>query len=147
MRAAVIAEDLLEAGNDVASARIARRKRTPRAGMAALEIHFADAEADCVLGDRQAVNTALLFAEELILPERGNSIDFECGAEALAGFVEVHTIKQVANRLQTCGGNNCWAARDGFIREAFGRVAHGKGLLDEVGKPFRGGCRLAREGK
>src|SRR5713226_1445660 len=52
VRAAVIAEDFLEGGNDLSRAWIARRNRATRAGIAALEIHFADAEADWVLGDR-----------------------------------------------------------------------------------------------
>src|SRR5258708_4356154 len=147
MRAEVIAEDFLEGGDDVASTRIARRNRTPRAGMAALEVEFADAEADCVLGDRQAVNTAFFFAEELIFPERGHTVYLECGAEALASFFEVHAAKQIANGLQTRGGNNGGAVSDGVVGKTLWGMAHGDGLLEELGKPLRGCCRVTREGK
>src|SRR3989454_3549549 len=113
MRAAVIAEDFLEAGNDLSSARIARGNRAARARIAAFEIHFADAEAH---------RAAFFFAEELILPERGDAVDFERGAEALADFVEVHAAKQIANSLQARGGNNRWAIGDIVVRKAFWRM-------------------------
>jgi len=60
MRAAVIAKDFLEAGNDNSSVRVARGNGAARAGIAALEIHFADAEAH---------GAAFFRAEELIFPE------------------------------------------------------------------------------
>ena len=82
--AAKIGEALLEAGDDFSCARVARGNRATSAGIAALEIHFADAEAH---------GAALLFAKELILPERGNTVDFECRAKALAHFVEFHAVK------------------------------------------------------
>jgi hypothetical protein len=84
MRAAVIAEDFLEAGDDFSGARVARRHRAARAGIAALELDFADAEAH---------GAAFFFAEELILPERGYPFDLERGAETLARFVELHAAK------------------------------------------------------
>ena len=60
MRAAVIAEDFLEAGNDNSRVRIARGNGAARARIAALEIHFADAEAH---------GAPFFRAEELIFPE------------------------------------------------------------------------------
>src|SRR5258708_17480525 len=116
MRAAVIAEDFLEAGNDLSCARVARRNGAARAGITALEIHFANAEAH---------GAALFLAEESIFPERRYTINFERRAEALARFVDVHTTKEIANSLQTRGGNNCWAVGDGVIRKSFGAIADG----------------------
>src|SRR5260370_39224087 len=107
-----MAEDFLEAGDDFTSARIARGNGAARAGIAALEIHFADAEADCVLGDRQAVNTAFFFAEGLTFPERGHTVYLECGAEALASFFEGRAAQPSASGLQTRAGNTGRAASD-----------------------------------
>src|SRR5438552_11966882 len=103
MRAAVVGEDLLEAGNDDSRVRVARGNRTPRARIAAFEIHFADAKAH---------GAAFFLAEELIFPERRDfrsggrravAIDFECGAKAQAHFLECHTGKKPANSLQASG--------------------------------------------
>src|SRR5437879_5887324 len=138
MRAAVIAEDFLETGDNFSSARLARWNRTARAGIAALQVHFADAEAH---------RTAFFCAEEVVLPERGHAIDFERSAEALAGFVEVHTREQLANRPQARGGNNRGAVSDGVVGKTLWGMAHGDGQLEEVGKPFGCRCCVTREGK
>ncbi len=84
VRAAIIAEDFLKAGNDFAGARIARRNGAAGTGIAAFKIHFADAEAD---------GTAFFLAKELVFPESGDAVDFERGAEALAGLVEVYAVE------------------------------------------------------
>src|ERR1700740_1942165 len=121
MRAAVIAEDFLEAGNDFSRVRVARGNRAARTGVAALEIHFADAEAH---------GTAFLRAEQLILPERRNALDLQVGAKALARVLELHVLKEIANNLQAGGGNNRWAAGDCVIGKPFRRMAHGDRLLE-----------------
>ena len=81
---AELGEALLEALEDFAGLGITGRDGTAGAGIAALEIYFADFEADYA---------AFVFAEELIFPERRDfrrcdggavAINFECGAEAQA---------------------------------------------------------------
>jgi len=62
----------LEAFEDFAGLGIAGRDGTTGAWIAALEIYFADFEADYA---------AFVFAEELIFPEGGDAVDFERGAE------------------------------------------------------------------
>src|SRR5208337_1527318 len=82
-------------------------------GIAALEIYFADLEADYA---------AFVFTEELIFPPGRNSIDFERGAEAAAGFFERD------------GGE----AGDGVVGETVFGVANDDLLLEEDAEPFGG---------
>ncbi len=138
VRAAVVAEYFLETGNDFSGAWIARGNWAARAGIAALEIHFSDAEAH---------GAAFFRAKQLILPERRDTVDFERGTEAPPRFVDRHARKEIANGLQACGGDDCRAAGDIIVRKTFGRMAYGDGLLEEIGKPNRGGGRVAWEGK
>src|SRR5437016_756172 len=147
VRAAVVTEDFLEAGNNDSRAGVARRNRTAGAWIAALKIYFADAEAH---------GATFFRAEELIFPEcrdsrrrgrRAVAIDFERGAKAQARFLDGHAGEKPANSLQACGGNNRWAVGDGVIRKTFGRMADADRLLKIVGKPFGSGCRVAREAK
>src|SRR5260370_34207858 len=87
--AAQVTETLLEASDFGAGLRVARGNGAAGARIAALEVDFANAEAHCA---------ALVFAVELVLPERGQlpiragrgvgHIDFERGAKALTGIVE-----------------------------------------------------------
>lgn len=70
-----VGEMLLEAFEDFAGARIARRDGTAGAWVAALEVNFADGEADDV---------AFVFGEELVFPEGGDAGNFESGAETFA---------------------------------------------------------------
>src|SRR6266481_4490852 len=135
---AEIGEAFLEAGDDFPGARVARGNRAASAGIAALKIHFANAEAH---------GTAFLFSEELVFPERWHAIDFECRAEAAAHLVDIHPIKQFAAGLQRRRGNDRRAVGDGVVRETFGRVADGDGLLEEAGKPSGCGSHIAWEGK
>src|SRR5260370_38455981 len=109
-----------------------------RSWIASLEIHLSDAEAH---------GAPFFLAEELIFPERRHAVNFERRAEALARFVDVHPAKEIANSLQALRGNNRWAVGDGVIRKSFGRIADGDRLLEELGKPLGGGCRVAWEGK
>ena len=76
---AELGESLLEAFEDFAGLGIAGRDGAAGAGIAALEIYFADFEADYA---------AFVFAEELIFPEGWDAIYFQSGAETLAGFVK-----------------------------------------------------------
>ena len=126
---AELGETLLEAVEIGAGEGIARGNGTTSARIAAFEREFPDFEAD---------NTALVRAEELILPERGNAIDFEGSAEALAGFVENDARKPIAKGLERSGGDDCGAVGDGIIGETVGRVADEELLLEEDAEPFGG---------
>src|SRR5216683_2316041 len=113
--AAQIAETFLEAGKVGGGLRVACGNWAAGAGIAALEIHFADAEAHYA---------ALVFAVELIFPERGQVsvgagglggefragnigvIDFERGAKTLARVVERQAREPITNRLQCWRGDN-----------------------------------------
>src|SRR6266851_118681 len=90
--AAQVAETFLEAGDFGGGLRVARGNGAAGAGVAALEVDFADAEAH---------HAAFVFAVELIFPERGQmsvrarsllgnfgATDFERGAKTLARAVE-----------------------------------------------------------
>src|ERR1700674_2709750 len=102
--AAQVAETLLEAGQVGAGSRVAGGNGAAGARIAALEVDFADAEAH---------HAALVFAVELIFPERRqvtvhtcslrgnvNASDFERGAKALAHSIDAQAGKPVAHRLQ-----------------------------------------------
>ena len=69
----LVGEMFLEAFHGDAGERIARGDGATGAGIAALEMDFADLEAD---------GATLVFAEELIFPEGGDATDLESGAEA-----------------------------------------------------------------
>src|SRR5437879_1885583 len=72
-RATEFREALLKAGELRAGVRIARRDRASRAGIAALEIHIADAKAH---------RRVRVRAEKLIFPKRRDAIQFQRGAKA-----------------------------------------------------------------
>src|SRR5258707_3672662 len=154
--AAQVAETFLEAGAFGGGLRVATRNGAAGAGVAALEVHFADAEAH---------HAAFVFAVELIFPERGqvsvgtrsfrgdfrpgnlSAIDFERGAKAPARAVDRQAGEPVADGSQRRGGNNRGAAGDGVVRKTFARVAHQDLLLEIDAEPFRGVFRAAGEGK
>src|SRR5258707_12788582 len=108
--AAQVAEALLEGGDFGAGLRVATRNGAAGAGIAALEVDFADAEAH---------HAAFVFAVELIFPERGQvsvrarrvrsvgAIDFERGAKALARAVEPQAGEPIGYSSQRRRGNNC----------------------------------------
>jgi hypothetical protein len=142
---AELGEAFLEAFEDFAGLGIARRNGAAGAGIAALEIYFADFEADYA---------ALVFAEELIFPEGGDAVDFERGAEALADFVESDprkTLRRWAeplnHRFEGGGGDDGGAAGDGVVGEAVFGVADQNLLLEEDAEPFGGVIVGAGEGK
>src|SRR5438309_7080892 len=134
--AAKIGEALLEACDDFSCAGVARGNGTTSTGIAALEIHCANAESD---------GTAFFFAKEVVFPKCRYAIDFQSGAEALARFVDVHAIKQFAYSLQSGRGNDGRAVGDVVVGETFGGIANGDGLLEKSGKPLGGRGGIARE--
>src|SRR6266849_4122505 len=148
--AAQVAETFLEASDFVAGLPVAPWNGAAGGGIAALEGDFADAEAH---------HAALVFAVELIFPERGqvsvcarslqgfSAIDFERGAKALAHGVEGQAREPIAHCLQRRRGNNRWAVGDAVVGKAFGRVTDQDLLLEIDAEPFRGVFGAAREGK
>src|ERR1700738_1251433 len=149
--AAQVAKTFLETGEVGAGLRVARGDGTAGARVAALEVDFADAEAH---------DAALVFAVELIFPERGqvsvragslrgnvDPIDFERGAKTLPRGVERQAGEPIAHRLQRRGGNNRGAVGDGVVGKAFGRVAHEDLLLEIDAEPFRSVLGAGGEGK
>jgi len=133
----------LEAVEVFSGERIAGRDGTTGAGIAALEIYFADFEADYA---------AFVFAEELVFPEGGDAVDFQCGAEALAGFVEcdagetlgqrgkpfVPQGKPLGDGLQRGGGDDGGAACNGIVGKTVFGVADDDLLIEEDAEPFGG---------
>ncbi len=87
---ALLGEVFLEAVKRDSCMRIARGYGAAGAGIAALEMDFADLEAD---------GAALVFAEELIFPEGGDASDFESGAKAEADVVEGESGEPFADGL------------------------------------------------
>src|SRR5439155_935214 len=73
MIAAQLAELLLESDHLLAGLCIPSRNRTPRARVRSLELDLAD---------RKGHGVVLMFAEELIFPERRNAINFEWSPKA-----------------------------------------------------------------
>src|SRR5882762_10348464 len=167
--AAEVGETLLEADEVGCGLRVTRGDRAAGAGVAALEIYFADAEAHYA---------ALVFAVELVFPECGQvsvragrartsdraagvcdffgpggvcryigGIDFERRAKALAHGIQRQPWKPVGDRLQRCGGDNRGAVGDVVVRKSFGRVAHQNLLLEIDAEPFRGVFGAAGEEK
>src|SRR6266478_352977 len=149
--AAQIAETFLKAGEVGARLRIASGNGAAGAGIAALKMDFADAETD---------HAALVFAVELIFPERGQvsvlarrvrctvgAIDFERGTKTLARAVKRQAGKPIAHHLQRRRGNNRRAVGDGVVGETFRSVAHQDLLLEIDAEPFGGLFRAAGEGK
>jgi len=133
---AELGEVFLEAFEDFAGLGIARWDGATGAGIAALETYFTDFEADYA---------AFVFAEELIFPKGGDAVDFESGAEALAGFVESDsrkTLRRWAEPLsygfERCGGYDGGAAGDGVVGETVFGVTDEDLLLEEDAEPFGG---------
>ncbi len=133
---AELGEVLLEAFEDFAGLGIAGRDGATGAGIAALEIYFADFEADYA---------AFVFAEELVFPEGGDAVDFQRGAEALAGFVRRYpgkTLrtrrKPISNRFERGGGDDGGAAGNGIVGKTVFGVADEDLLVEEDTEPFGG---------
>lgn len=140
----------MEAFEDFAGLRIAGRDGATGAGIAALEIYFADFEADYA---------AFVFAEELIFPEGGDAVDFERGAEAFTGFIDRDSRKPfvpqgkplwrgpkpTGNRFERSGGDDGGAAGYGVIGETVFGVADDDLLVKVDAEPFGGVIKSARE--
>ena len=142
---AVLGEAFLEAFEDFAGLGIAGRDGATGAGIAALEIYFADFEAD---------HAAFVFAEELVFPESRHAVDFECGAEALAGFVERDSRKTLRRwaeplnyRFERGGGDDGGAAGDRVVGETVFGIADDNLLIEEDAEPFGGVIVGAGEGE
>jgi len=149
---AELGEAFLEAFEDFAGLGIAGRDGATGAGIAALEIDFADFEADYA---------AFVFAEELIFPEGGDPIYFQSGAKALAGFVErdageslrarrksfVPQGKPLGDGLQGGSGDDGGAAGDGVVGKTVFGVADEDLLVEEDAEPFGGVFVGAGEGE
>src|SRR5258707_12442897 len=137
--ASKVVEAVLEASDFGAGLRVARGNGAAGARIAALEVDFANAEAHYA---------ALVFAVELVLPERGQvsvcarslhgvgAIDFERGAKAMAHGVEGEAREPIAHCLQRRRGNNRWAVGDAVVGKAFGRVTDQDLLLEIDAEPF-----------
>jgi len=116
---AELGEAFLEAFEDFAGERIAGWDGAAGAGVAALEIYFADFEADYA---------AFVFAEELVFPESGDAIYFQSGAKALAGFIDIESreslrrgAEPLGHGFEGGGGDDGGAASDGVVgKAAFG---------------------------
>ena len=126
---AELGETLLEAVEDSAGVGIARRDRAAGAGVAALEVDFADGEAD---------DAAFVFAEELILPEGGDAVDFERGAETEADVVKREAGEPLGDGPEGSGGDDGGAVGDGVVRKAAGGITDDDLLLKENAEPFGG---------
>jgi hypothetical protein len=140
---AELGEAFLEAFEDFAGLGIARRDGATGAGIAALEIYFANFETDY---------TAFVFAEELVFPEGGDAIYFQSGAKALAGFIErdageslsargkpfVPQGKPLGDGLERGGGDDGGAAGDGIVGKTVFGIADDDLLLKENAEPFGG---------
>ena len=126
---AEMSEAFLEAVERDAGEGIARGDGATRAGIAALEMDFADLEAD---------DAALVFAEELVFPEGGHAFNFERGAEAQADFVQREAGKPFANGLERSRGDDRGAVGDGVVGKTAGRIADEDLLLEEHAEPFGG---------
>ena len=124
---AELGEALLEAVESNTREGIARRNGAAGTGIAALELDFADLEAD---------DTALVFAEELVFPEGGHAIDFERGAEAEADFIQGEPREPFADGLERSGGDDGGAVGDGVVGKTAGRIADQYLLFEEHAEPF-----------
>jgi len=125
----LLGETLLEAVERDAGEGIARGNGAAGAGIAALEMDFADLEAD---------GAALVFGEEPVFPEGRHAINFQRGAEAEADFVEGEAREPFANGLERSGGDDGGAVGDGVVGKTAGGVADEDLLLEEDAEPFGG---------
>jgi hypothetical protein len=142
---AEVGEAFLEAFEDFAGLGIAGRDGAAGAGIAALEIDFADFEADYA---------AFVFAEELVFPEGGDAVDFQSGAKALAGFINGDARKTLRRGTEPLGdgfegggGDDGGAAGDGVVGEPVFGVSDEDLLLEEDAEPFGGVFIGAGEGE
>ena len=126
---AELCEAFLESVNGHAGVRITGRDGTASAGIAALEVDFAEGEAD---------DAAFVFAEEAVLPEGGDAVDFESGAEAEAEVVGGEAGEPRGDGLERGGGDDGGAVGDGVVRKAAGGIADDNLLLEEDAEPFGG---------
>src|SRR5208283_2288020 len=130
---ALLGEAFWEIVDGDAGERITGRNGATGAGIAALKMDFADLEADAA---------AFVLAEELILPEGGHAIYFECGTEAKPDIVDGQAREPFGDSLQRGGRNDGRPAGEGVVGKAAGRIPDQDLLLEEHAEPF-GGVRVA----
>ena len=126
---ALLGEALLEGFDGDAGERITGRNGATGTGITALEMNFADLEAD---------GAALVGAEELIFPKGGDAIDFESGAEAQADIVNGESGKPFGDGLKGSRGDDGGAAGDGVVGKTVGGIADEDLLLEKHAEPFGG---------
>src|SRR5437588_10979926 len=93
--AAIVGKEFLKARNDCPGLRIARRDRAAHAGIAALELHFADAKRH---------ENILVCGEKLVFPKGRYAIDFQRGAKTQAHIADGEPGEYGANRVERRGG-------------------------------------------
>ena len=136
MAAAIVGEKPLKGRNDRSSLRIARRDGTAHAGIAALELHFADAKRH---------ENVLIRGEKLIFPKGRDAVDFQRVAKTQPHVAQGKSGEQGCNCLERSGRNDRRTVGDGVIGEAFGSIAHGDRLVEKSAKPLRCVHRAAGE--
>ena len=134
---ALLSELLLECGNRLAGAGIARRHGTTGAGVAAFEMDVTDGEAH---------DAAFVFAEQLIFPEGGYALDFQGGAEALADTFYTQG-EPTGNGFEGRSGDDGGSVGDGIVGETSFGVADDDLLFKEDAEPFGGVFVFGGEGK
>jgi hypothetical protein len=138
LRVAQLAEMFLKADGVGAGVRIASGNGAADAGVAAFEGDFADAKAD---------HAANLRAEEVVLPEGRDAVDFESAAEAQARFGHGHAGEPGANGVERGGGDDGGAVGDEIVGNAGRIVAHDNRLLEILSEPRRRELSAAGEWK
>lgn len=136
LRAALLDEALLEADVLCAGVSIARGDRAADARVAALEGDLTKLEAH---------HAAELGAEEPVLPESGNALDLQSGAESQARFVYGHARVPGADSVERGGGENSWPVGDEIVGDAVGVVADHDLKVEKFAEPFGGGPGFAGE--
>ena len=111
-----------------AGKRMTRRNRAARARITPLKLNFAD---------REAHDVALVFGEELILPKRGNVVDFEGGAKTHAHFVERDFGKPLTHLLQRGGRRDGRTVGNRIVGKTFRGITDQNLLLEVDAEPFR----------
>ena len=82
-------------------------------------------------------DAADVVAEELVFPESGDAVDFERGAETLAGFVDGETGEPVGDGVERRGGDDGGAAGDGVVGDTVFVVTDHDVLVEEYAEPLR----------
>src|SRR5215472_5975609 len=136
--AAKLHEALLESEKIGAGLGIAWRNGAASAGMASLQLNFADTKAH---------HAVLLRAKKLIFPKRRDAIDFQRSAKTQAYVTGSQAREPSSHGVERCGRNNRRAAGDRLVGKTFRGIAHGDGLLEISAEPLCCVARVPWEGK